>query len=307
MVNVDGIPDVYLGKLLCNNVQEVNIVVDKIIKYKKYNIISKKILQMGGDSFTDDNINEGEYANTKVMEKLPGYTTTQLWASTETLTKFNIRQGFHASPDFTDFCGHGSQVSVATHPPKDHETWVPPPTEISPFSGFLTWDFDAYLFMNKQLPVSVYKSCSGSKYNLKEQCFAWKHLSVEGAGSIATYGAAGISYGSTGVNIIKICTGWMEQKSFELFPTVKIFGQVWGESISGYYTYFEANLGLEEWKTICEWSLFGDPTLAVENGIESNVRSVNNPMPILFERIIGRFPSLEKILLPVLLKLMSNR
>lgn len=305
--NVDAIPDVYLGKFLCKNVEEVNIMVDKAIHYKSHNKMTKKILQMGGDSFTDDNVNEGEYANTKVLEKLPGYSSTKLWASTETLTKPNIRSGFHSSVDFTDFCGHGSFMSVATHPPKDGDTWIPPKTPLSDYTGFTFFDFDIYLFRNyNKLPIAVYKSCSPNKYTKSEQCFGWKNVILEDGGAIAEYGATGISYGATGQAIINVCTGWMEQRSFQELVSTKILGQVWGNCVRDYYLTFESNLDLADWKTICEWSLLGDPTLAAEDGLDPYVRSVN-PMPTLFERIIGRFPQLEKLLLPVLVKLMGNR
>ena len=175
--NMDVLPDVYLGKLPCNDVNEVNTIVDKIINYKAHNMMMNKILQCGGDSVPDDagGINEGEYANTKVLEKLPGYSTTQLWASNGKLTKSNIAKGFRSGVDFVDFCGHGNHHSWATHPPNDRDTWVPPKEGLSTYTGWIYTDFDLFIVNNaKKLPVVVYTACCNNKYTKSPTCLGWK-------------------------------------------------------------------------------------------------------------------------------------
>ncbi|MCK4995808.1 MAG: hypothetical protein KAR55_02875 [Thermoplasmatales archaeon] len=298
MAEIDVHPDVYLGKIPCNNVNELNVVIDKIIWYKDHNKMVNRILQIGGDSFTGDSVNEGEYANTVVLTKLPGYTATRLWASDETLTKANIGKGFRSLVDFVDFCGHGSYMSIATHPPKDKSTWVPPETLISPWTGFLYFDFDLYNVKNpKKYPVCVYKSCSNSKYSDSDICFSWKNLNKKNGGGIAVYSASGISYGATGTDIVARTTGWMEVKSFEELVSTKIFGDVWGNSISAYYNTFSSGFQMSDWKTMLEWSLFGDPTLAAEDGIDPMSRPAYRPAPSqLISRVLDRFPVLARLL-----------
>jgi len=297
MAEVDVLPDVYLGKIPCNNVQELNNVIDKIIWYRNHNKMLNKILQMGGDSFLDDNVNEGEYANTKVLEKLPGYSTTQLWASEETLTKANIGKGFRSLVDFVDFCGHGSVMSIATHPPKE-KVWVPPKTLISNYPGFLYFDFDLYNARNPvKYPVCVYKSCSNSKYSEFDTCFSWKTVNKKEGGGIAVYSASGISYGATGTDIVARTTGWMEVKSFEELVSTKIFGDVWGNSITDYYTTFESSFQMSDWKTMLEWTLFGDPTLAAEDGDDPKTTQVYRTVQYEFiARLLDRFPLLARFL-----------
>jgi hypothetical protein len=298
MAEIDVHPDVYLGKIPCNNVLELNTVIDKIIYYKTHNKMINKILQMGGDSFTGDNVNEGEYANTKVLEKLPGYSSTRLWASEETLTKQNIGKGFRDLQDYVDFCGHGSYMSIATHPPKDDSTWVPPETLLSPYSGFNYFDFDIFRATNPaKYPVVVYKSCSNSKYSKSDICFSWKTVNKKNGGGIAVYSASGISYGATGTDIVARTTGWMEVKSFEELVSTKILGDVWGNSISQYYTTFESAFQMSDWKTMLEWSLFGDPTLAAEDG--EDPKSVPHSRQVQFEflvELLERFPLLARFL-----------
>jgi len=298
MAEIDVHPDVYLGKIPCNNVNELNVVIDKIIWYKDHNKMINKILQMGGDSFTGDSVNEGEYANTVVLTKLPGYTATRYWASENTLTKANVAKGFRDGVDFVDFCGHGSWASIATHPPKDKDTWVPAKTTISPYTGFNYFDFDLYFVLNHgKYPVCVYKSCSNSKYSDSATCFSWKNLNKKNGGAIAVYSASGISYGATGTDIVARTTGWMEVKSFEELVSTKIFGDVWGNSISAYYNTFSSGFQMSDWKTMLEWSLFGDPTLAAEDGIDPTSRPAYRPAPSqLISRVLDRFPVLARLL-----------
>jgi hypothetical protein len=297
MSAIDVHPDVYLGKLPCNNVKEVNIVVDKILQYKAHNKMTNRILQAGGDSFTSDNINEGEYANEKVMEKLPGYSTTQLWASNGKLTKANIARGFRSNVDFVDFCGHGSWATFATHPTKDEDNWIPPKTLRSPYTGFLFVDFDLFFVLNpKKYPVCVYKSCSNSKYSASETCFSWKTVSKNNGGGIATFASSGISYGATGVDIVARTTGWMEVKSFEELVSTKILGQVWANSISDYYNTFAADLKFTDWKTLLAWSMFGDPTLVIQDGDDpESIPLGRNTYFSFFQRILNN-PFLSKLI-----------
>jgi hypothetical protein len=298
MQNIDVHPDVYLGKLPANNAEEVTIVVNKIIDYKAHNKMTKKILQFGGDSFTGDSVNEGEYANTIVMTKLPGYTTNQLWASEGDLTKPNVAKGFKGSVDFVDLCGHGSWASFATHPPGDDSTWVPPKTLISQYTGFLYLDFDFYMVNNgMKLPVCVYKSCSNNKYSDSPTCFGWKTVMKDGGGGIAVYAASGISYGATGTDIVETCTGWMEIHTFEELISTKVLGDVWGNDISDYYNEFASGLEMTDYKTLLEWSLFGDPTLIIQDGDDPKSRPANIPIfHEILERFLDNFPILKQLL-----------
>ncbi len=307
MSEVDVIPDLYLGKWPANDASEVTILVNKIIDYKAHNKMTNKLMQIGGDSFTDDDIYEGEYANTIVLSKLPGYTPYRAWAShpnpdydTNPLTKVGVKNGFMQGIDFVDLCGHGSWASFATHPPHDDSIWIPPATLISTHAGFLYYDFDLYMVKNaKKYPVCIYKSCSNNKYSMSPDSFGWRTLTKEGGGGIATIAAAGISYGSTGTDIVNSCTGWMEVHTFEQFgiDDIKILGQLWGNDIADYFTTFETEFDLSDYKTMLEWSLFGDPTLVLEDGDNPQTINVNVPTyhPLL-EKFVNVFPQIRNLL-----------
>jgi len=299
MPNVDVYPDVYLGKLPCNNINEVNTIVGKIINYKAHNKMTNKILQVGGDTFPGDpeGIYEGEYANEKVLENLSGYTNTRLWGSNRKLTKLNIRRGFMDNVDFVDFSGHGSYLSWATHPPDDGGTWIPPKSLISPYTGFLYIDFDIYLFRNaKKFPVVIYNACSNNKYTGSPNCLGWKTLSKFNGGGIAAFAAAGIGYGYEGTHETERAMGWMEVHVFEELYNNKILGQVWANCVTDYYNTFELELDKADYKTMLEFSMFGDPTLVIEDGDDPVSIPVDIPSFLLrfMERIIDRFPLLGR-------------
>lgn len=314
--SMDVHPDVYLSRIPCNNADELNTMIDKIIYYKEHNKMTNKIVQAGGDTFSlvdgdNSGIYEGEYANTKVMEKLPGYSTTQLWGSNDQLTKGNIAKGFKDNVDFVDLSGHGSPISWATHPPLVTESiWIPPEELISPYTGWLIYDFDLFMVNNQyKYPVVVYNSCSNNKFSANEQCMGWKTLSKNGGGGIAAFAASGIGYGAYGTDETKRVMGWMEVRIFEEMIAVEILGEAWGNCISGYYNAFEGNLNDGDYKTMLEFCMFGDPSLAVQDGDDPKSEGVFfQPSPFLhiLEKLMDRFPLLERMLSSPLLSRLFN-
>jgi len=283
MESVDLYPDVYLGKLPCNNINEVEDVIHKILYYEIHNKMTNKIVQIGGDTFPGDNqhVNEGEYANDVVMNLLPGYSSTQLWASNGGLKKRNIANGFKDGVDFVDFSGHGSWAAWSTHATDDDETWLPPDTLISPYTGFLYIDFDMYQINNNiKFPVVVYNACSCHKYSEHESCMGWTTVKRPNGGGIASFGASGIGYGGQGYGEVQRVFGWMAVKLFDELHNTKILGNVWANAINGYANNFELDDG--DYKTIIEMSMFGDPTINIDDGDDPKTKNLDENRPILF-------------------------
>ena len=299
--NVDVLPDVYLGKIPANNVGEVNDFVNKIIEYKKHNKMTKKIFQVGGDTFVGNSQIEGEAVNEAVMDELPGYTTTQLWATNGQMTKGNIAKGFKGGVDFADFSGHGSPRTWATHPVNDDTIWIPQASLIAPWDTWASPDFDVYNINDPtKLSVVFLNACSNSKYTKQPDCLGWKTLTISG-GCIASFAASGIGYGVPNDEASRRF-GWMEVHTFEELYVNKILGQVWGNCIARYYNNFESSLDFYDYKTMVEYAMFGDPTLPIQDGDDPRPRSnpVNKPIfnPVL-ERLMDSFPIL-KLLLQIL-------
>lgn len=302
MSEVDMYPDVYISRLPCNNIDEVENVVDKIINYEEHNKMLNTIVQIGGDTFPGDGeqINEGEFANAEVLTNLDGYTSTQLWASNKKLTKNNIAKAFRDGVDFADFSGHGSPVSWATHEPQNEDVWVPKKSLISPYSGFLYVDFDLYMINNYyKLPVVVYNACSTSKYSEEADCLSWKTVKKANGGGIASFGASGIGYGSYGSQETERVWGWMEVHLFKEMYENKILGQCWGNCLNDYInSFFSDEWGDTDYKTILEMSLFGDPSLAIEDGVDPKTRTfdIHSIFEEIIVKLVEKFPILERLL-----------
>ncbi|MGF3554375.1 MAG: C25 family cysteine peptidase [Thermoplasmatota archaeon] len=282
--SIDVLPDVYLGKIPCNNLRELKVVVNKIINYKQHNRMTNKIMQVGGDTFVGDSegIYEGEFTNNVTLANLPGYKSIKIWASKGNLKKGSIARGFKSCIDFADFSGHGSWASWATHPSNDENVWIPQKVFFSPYSGWLYIDFDLFFVFNaKKLPVVFYNACSNNKFTESEKCLSWYTINRPRGGGIAAFGASGIGYGSQGASEPDRLMGWMEVNTFKEILNNKILGLAWSNCIVNYYANFSSSLKDTDYKTMLEYSMFGDPTLAIQDG--DNPINIPNNRPFLFE------------------------
>jgi len=302
--DVDLYPDVCIGLLPCNNAREVKTIVNKIINYKEHNKMTNKIIQIGGDTFPGDpeGIYEGEFANECVMEVLPGYSTTRYWASEGELTKKNIAKGFKSGVDFVDFSGHGGVTVWGTHPPEDEEHWLPEATLRSPSIYFLNLDFDLYFINNnKKLPVVVYNACSNNKWIGSEQCLGYKTLSKKNGGGIASFAASALGFGYEGSEECDRRWGWCEIHTFEGLYNNKILGNVWNNVITNYVDNFSSlSWDRIDQKTMLGYSMFGDPTLAIQDGDDPVFIPDNRPLYNIIGKIFDIFPKIIDLLKDIL-------
>ncbi|GAG85955.1 unnamed protein product, partial [marine sediment metagenome] len=138
---------------------------------------------------------------------------------------------------------------------------------------------------------------SNNNYAAVPNCIGWKTLSKSNGGGIAAFGAAGIGYGSTGTHQTERVFGWMEVHVFEELYNNKILGQVWANCITDYYNTFELELVKTDYKTMLEFSMFGDPTLVIEDGEDpvSIPADISSFLLLFMESIIDCFPLLGQI------------
>ena len=125
----------------------------------------------------------------------------------------------------------------------------------------------------------------------------WKTVNKKGGGGIASFAESGIGHGPGGPDFVEHCIGWMEVKVFDELYNTKILGQVWGNCITGYYNTFESDFDLSDWKTMLEFSMFGDPTLVIEDGDDPEITSANRPvLTNILMKLLDHFPILQQIL-----------
>ena len=125
---MDGSPDVYVGRLACSSLEEVNIMVNKIIDYEKQPADDswfKRMLLIGGDTYPEIG-GPGEYEaelDTNVSASyMTGFNFERLWASQGTLTnQKDVEQAINAGAGFVHCAGHANPTILVTFPPLDVE------------------------------------------------------------------------------------------------------------------------------------------------------------------------------------------
>ena len=125
---MDGSPDVYVGRLACTSVEEVDLMVEKIINYEKNSADDswfKRMLLIGGDTYPELG-GVGEYEaelDTNVSaSSMTGFEIERIWASLGTLTnQKSVEQAINAGAGFVHCAGHANPTILVTYPPLDKE------------------------------------------------------------------------------------------------------------------------------------------------------------------------------------------
>jgi len=293
--DVDGYPDVYVGRLACRNVNEVNTVVNKIITYESGAADPswfKRLILVGGDTFNDiDSYNylEGEVATQQTADYLQdkGFEPVKLWWSEGNLKQSNVVSEIDKGAGFLHFSGHGSPGM-----------WMAKDFTEDPHGKYIL-GLDVYhmpLLSNEgKCPVTVIGGCHNSMFNATfvdstkgcinsllggtltwywmpiPESFGWWIVKAKG-GAIASFGCTGLGYGTIGdsnddgiPDCIQYLLGWLEVHFFEQYgqENVDILGEMWGNAITGYVNLFPPMDDKTDLKTIEEWAFLGDPSLKI--------------------------------------------
>ena len=259
--DVDLYPDVYLGRLACVSKSQVTTCVNKIITYESapaytQNWFSEMIL-CGGDTAPGDEggIDEGEYICDTIEGIMSGFSATKLYASNGGIaTARNMKQYFNRGAGWLVLAGHANPTSWATHPHGNDHIWLPP-------LGFS--NDDAYRLTNgEKLPIIFTDSCSPFKFNVRENCIGWNFMANPNGGGIGGFGATGLSWGTDGFDVLETLTSKLMIDTFKTYKDkgAITLGEMWAMGISD-YIYTEMDGG--DHKSLEEWQLLGDPSLAV--------------------------------------------
>lgn len=260
-------PDVYLARLPATSASQVTVCVNKIINYENTPGYQQSwfpyITVCGGDSFSDnDSVNEGEYANQKIVNLMTSFTPTELWVTNGKLTSINptgvdnIKTALNAGCGFVDFNGHANTNIWATHPHNDFSTWVPTPT-----GGFKTSDIQT-LSNGDKLPIVTVEAPDAAEFASDPNCFNWAFIYNSNGGAIGSFGATGIAYCYVGTGVTQGLIGKIGLDTYKAYKIDKstTFGEIWAKTLE---RYIKSGMTDADYKTVEEWEAFGDPTLAI--------------------------------------------
>ncbi len=269
--HVDLFPDVHLGRLACDSVAEVNVVVDKIIHYETETYGSSwfnNLIYIGGNTFPQSPGNDGEEINGLIMDIMPQFTPTVIWMSKGNFNRRTISNAITDGASFVDYSGHGFEFGMGTYPTvgmkmkyyysayiKDTKNGYKLPVIF--FDACLTakidyvlqdlLDYRAYTVFNTLAQIL------GINTSKRRPCYAWAFISHEGGGAIATIGATRTAFGG-----IEEGAGKMSIEFFGSYGTSQYLGEMITQMQNGYIQDCP-----DDDFTLEEFILLGDPSLRI--------------------------------------------
>jgi len=297
--DVDLYPDVYVGRVLCQTCEEVEIVVNKIIEYEN-NVFGndwfKNLILCGGDthpntweeillSLVFKNITgmryrlawEGEYMCDQVANCLDTFTAKKFYSSgllgvrAKRLTTRNINQAINDGAGFLLFSMHGSPTSMVTFPPFNKKRWIQLPSP----SGYDISEVQK-LINGGKLPIAVFSACSNGDFSTVSSPIAWEFVKHINGGAIASFALTteGNIYPTT--MYTESLSGHTTMSVFEAYADgIDSLGEIWSETIIRYLDddwawsineYLNSDGNSVAWLNFLaveEWILYGDPSLKI--------------------------------------------
>jgi parallel beta-helix repeat protein len=272
---VDGVPDVYVGRIPASFSDTAENVVTKIIEYQQSFDVSEDwvnrfVLAAGVDG--DITVALSEYIYNVVRDK----DVVKLYEPEGNLTKDALNFEIDRGCIFLNFAGHSGTLLPGITP----DSWILRPI----YTGPIFWDYEKYSWQDalsrrngRRLPVIVTISCSSAKVDWTSplgtgECLGEYFVMNPNGGAIAYFGPTGIAWGSS------LPYGLMpelDRRIYEAFYSGHTrLGDMWGVAITEYVqrnalnTRHSGGYYLDE-KTVAEFILLGDPTLRIYNGPET--------------------------------------
>lgn len=265
---VDLYPDVNLGRLACASVEEVNVVVDKIIHYETETYGStwyKTMIFIGGNTFPWFPGNEGEVTNQLVMGIMSQFTPKIIWTSKHNFNRYTISNTISNGAGFLDYSGHGFEFGMLTYTPIGLKKYYYTPyikdlkngyeLPVMYFDACLTAKIDYVLqdFLNYRPYFMFDILAKALKVNTSKRltCYAWAFMTHQGGGAIATIGATRTAFGGDDQGAGKIALEF-----FSAYNSSQYLGQMTTQMQTGYINDVHGDAF-----TVEEFILLGDPTL----------------------------------------------
>jgi hypothetical protein len=265
---VDGVPDVYVGRIPPSFTYTAEDAVTKIMEYQQsFNVsedwVDRVVLAAGMDGEITTLISD--YISGVVGDK----NVIKLYESAGNLTNHALDYEIDRGCIFLNYAGHSG------------ESWLGP---WLPDAWLLRWlipyiEYEKYTYQDaldrtngRKLPVIVTMSCVSAKVDEEAgECLGEYFVLNPNGGAIAYFGSTRVAYGGSPYGFMTE----IDRRVFEaLYNNHTRLGDMWGVALTEYLqydrldTYYEGYGYLDE-KTVMEFILLGDPTLRIFNGPET--------------------------------------
>ncbi len=256
--NVDGWPDVLVGRISVSNLTEAMMYIDKISRYRPIDSLQSRVLFVGTDTFMVG-YPEGEYLLEYSSKFVRNATITRIYETFGNLTRTTFIQEMDEGYSLVAFTGHGTHDSL-----------------VVTFSETYSIG-DALSQRNKIYPIFVALSCDAGRFAEVDGIGEALILNPNG-GAIAFLGSSRLAWGYIGELVTSGLMGEMVWRTIRAYfdHTSKInttLGAIWARAISEYITKHGIRNTLAgyylDWKTVAEYNLLGDPTLFTRKPIRA--------------------------------------
>jgi len=291
---LDLFPDVYVGRLPCRSLSEVQQMVNRIINYETSTYDQnwfKKIVVIGGDTFKEYEGFEGQIETEHALSFMDGYEQIKIWVEggDYNISDSNIIDVLSQGEGFAILNGHGNTIVWGTSGTDKNDNY---------YGTNIRREHINQLNNNEKLPILIVGGCHNCEFDVSllkifsPKDFLWEKITSEGwgwifttaknGGSIATIGGTGFEYGYGGEdengNQIPDCIeglgGWLDIHFFQVYNhhNKDVLGETHGQTITDYLNQFPINwdaLWMEnsptilDCKTVEGWVLLGDPSLKI--------------------------------------------
>jgi len=275
----DMYPEVYVSRLPCTTVSEVNVVVNKILTYESTGPAEKPwyktFIGIAGKTFDPDYEGkpDGEWAcdlaYNYTKNAIPDLEFVRCYATNRDSgglipTTKDIIKTINQGAGFVEFQGHGAAYAWNTHW-VDEEGWI----------GGINLYFFPFISNKDKLPVVIVGGCHNALYNItflgtlknpanyfcavpSPVCFSWGLVVKPRGGAIASTGCTG--YGFGGTTPISH-SGGLEVNFFWQIGnnSVTNLAKAHSQAIIKYLN--EQEIKQIDAFCITNWALFGDPSL----------------------------------------------
>jgi parallel beta-helix repeat protein len=274
---VDGIPDVYVGRIPVSLVDYAQVIVNKIEAYQQQFDISQNwtrriVLAAGtGNNGIEDTLGN---ASTVLNEYIANITrnkeVVKLYESAGNLSTASMGSEIDKGALFVNFVGHGGADTFPIIDTGWLFYWILP---LILWNGFGRADIQSTT-NGARLPVVTTCSCLTAKFDDDfPDCFGEWFVGHPTGGAIAYFGSTRVAYSWPNRSAPHGLMGEIDRRIYENFyEGFTRLGQMWGETVTEYveqYVQDYRNSPMYDAKTIMEFILLGDPTLRIYNGPET--------------------------------------